>query len=528
MPIIKHSAVHVTPLKAIEYVINGDKTDDCKYVSGINIGTTAKEAYQDFCLNFEMHIGERFNKQALSENGKKDKIRLHHYIQSFQKGETTPEEAHKIGEEWARLMFSKGRDLRFQVLICTHVDKSHIHNHILVSALDLDGKAWYDNKSTIKRAREISDRLAKQHGLSVIENPKKGTMLPYSEYIAKQNNNSWKDKLKRDIDIIVLQPDVKDIQDLAKKLQILGYEVSGRKYLHVKRAIDKNHKPMSTLKLGDGYGTEELRNRIEMKNIIMPLSRVNSYSGIQREYAFCLRQVQFLLYRKQASSYKVSYGTVRKNSELLCYICNNNIHSIKDFEDEVNSADEKYRELTEKKKELESEISAAEKVLALDKEEYFSLRDKPELSPADIRNLKKNFQPLLDNHITDNENYEAFRQKYLRLKSRLDETTRELEMAKAVRKEVTEHYKTYLSQMETDYDRMLREQREFYEFNDDGITETPAGDISDTKYFAEIYRGSVTERTAVDTERILREYNKKYGLDDNENNHNYRSQRYER
>jgi hypothetical protein len=412
MPIIKHSSVHITPLKAIEYVINGEKTDDCKFVSGINVGTTAKEAYEDFRINFEMHTGERFFKKALPENGQKEKIRLHHYIQSFKPGEITPEEAHKIGEEWAWAMFQKKWDIRYQVLICTHVDKSHIHNHILVSAADLDGNVWYDNKATIKKAREQSDLIAKKHKLSVIENPKKGTMLPYNEYIAKQNNNSWKDKLKSHIDTLVLQPDVKNIHDLAEKLKALGYEVSGRKYMHVKRASDKNRKPMSTLKLGDGYGLEELKNRIEMKNIIIPLSKVNGYSGIQREYAFCFRQIQFLLYRKKESDYKVSYGTVRKNYELLCYLHEHKIHSVSDFEGAVNSADEKVRKLSDRKKELEKDIVSAEKVFALDSEEFFKcIKDERYTNSwRYTKEVIEKFKPLTDNYIFNKQELENFLQ----------------------------------------------------------------------------------------------------------------------
>ena len=129
MPIIKHSAIHVTPMKAIEYVINGDKTDECKYVTGINVGENAKDAFEDFRLNFEMHTGERFYKLSLPENGRKSRVRLHHYIQSFKLGEVTPEKAHEIGQTWAcSFLSNSGVFSRYQILVCTHIDKQHIHN----------------------------------------------------------------------------------------------------------------------------------------------------------------------------------------------------------------------------------------------------------------------------------------------------------------------------------------------------------------------------------------------------------------
>ena len=116
---------------------------------------------------FEKFAKERFRKKSLNdENCGKEKIRLHHYIQSFKPEEISPEEVHKIGVEWAEKVF--GRD--HQVLVTTHVDRQHIHNHFAVSAYDLDGKKWYSNKTTLKRCRDISDKICKSHGLSIIEN----------------------------------------------------------------------------------------------------------------------------------------------------------------------------------------------------------------------------------------------------------------------------------------------------------------------------------------------------------------------
>ena len=110
---------------------------------------------------------------------------------------------------------------------------------------------------------------------------------------------------------------------------------------------------------------------IEHKNVIMTLAEVNGYSGIQRNYALCLRQTQYLLYHKEKSNCNVSYGTVRKNYELLCYLHNNNIHSVSELESVVNAADEKFRNLNEQKKMLEEKIGSAEKLLALDADEFF-------------------------------------------------------------------------------------------------------------------------------------------------------------
>ena len=510
-------------MKAIEYAINGDKTDECRLVTGLNISTNAKDAYEEFRLNFELHTGERFYKQILPGDKTKTRVRLHHYIQSFKPDEVTPEMANEIGKMWAN-EFTSGScfsTTRYQVLICTHTDRHHIHNHILISAMDFDGKVLYDNMKTLNNARALSDKIAESYGLSVIKNPKKRTDLPYTEFIAKQKKTSWKDKLRRDIDKLVLLPDVKSINDLAEKLNTMGYVTTVDKYLHVKRATDKKKNFMSTLKLGDGYGTEELQYRIDNKNVIMPLSTVNGYQGIQREYAFCLREIQFLLFRKKKSDYNVSYSTVRKSSELLYYLAEHKIQSVQDFENAVNSTDEKYRKLNDRKKQLEEKIADDEKVIALESDfnEFYNYlkNDYP------MKKMDSKFKVFWDNRISSRKRLEDFKERYFKNKSEFEEINREIEKAYAERKKAADSYKTYLEQRETDYDCILHEMKEneLYEFNDNGITETYNADVTDIKYFAELYKGSVTENTPVDRRKLLHAFNVKYNLPDDEPDRNY-------
>ena len=146
MAIIKYIAVHSSPIKLIRYIMNGDKTDEMKLATGLCCNADVKFAYMEMCATYETFSGERFYKKSENSGGK-EKIRLHHYIQSFKPDEITPEEAHEIGVEWARKVFGEDH----QVLVTTHVDKNHIHNQFAVSAYNLDGKRWYGNKTTLKR-----------------------------------------------------------------------------------------------------------------------------------------------------------------------------------------------------------------------------------------------------------------------------------------------------------------------------------------------------------------------------------------
>lgn len=120
MAIVKHIAIHHSPLRLIQYMLNENKTDEIKLVTGLNCSILPESAYEEMGNTFEHFAKERFFKKSLNdENDGKEKIRLHHYIQSFKPDEVTPEQAHRIGVEWAEKVF--GRD--HQVLVVTHVDR---------------------------------------------------------------------------------------------------------------------------------------------------------------------------------------------------------------------------------------------------------------------------------------------------------------------------------------------------------------------------------------------------------------------
>ena len=149
MPIIKHIPIYAAPKRLLSYVTNEKKTEKT-LVTGLNCSANASEAYEDMKFGFEMFSGERFFKRSIkSETAKseKQKIRLHHYIQSFKPSEVTPDEAHQIGVEWAERAFGK----KAVVLCATHTDRGHIHNHFAVCPYDIDGKHWHANKESLRK-----------------------------------------------------------------------------------------------------------------------------------------------------------------------------------------------------------------------------------------------------------------------------------------------------------------------------------------------------------------------------------------
>ena len=452
MAIVKYIAVHKSPKNFLRYIMNGDKTEEMKLVTGLNCTANLDYVYNQFGNVFEKFAKERFCKKSLNdENCGKEKIRLHHYIQSFKPDEVSPAEAHKIGVEWARKVFGENH----QVLVTTHVDKNHIHNHFAVSAYDLFGKKWYGNKTTLKRCRDISDKICKSHGLSVIENQEYHSNQKYSDWLARQQNVSWKTRLCDEIDKLVLREDVKTVEDLAERLREKYYAVTLKKYLSIR--VSENRKAIRSYRLGDGYAIEELQYRIDNKNREISLSAVAKYQGVQREYAMCLRELQIMVYRKPDNPHNVTYSELRRNSELLTYLCNNNIHSEEDFQNVVNAAAEKSDRLKKSCDKLLHEIEERENILK-DGARFVELNSIKMPTAVQLEELVK-LNYLSKYNLRSEEDIAVHRQELEKLKSKFSETEKSLETAEKGKSTAANNYKTYSRQMQSDYDFVLEKMR---------------------------------------------------------------------
>lgn len=456
MPIVKYIPIHQSPKRLIGYILNSGKTNDLKYATGLNVPVDdINSCYDTMCETFEIASGERFFKRSLDgmdgEKKKKERVRLHHYIQSFAPGEVTPEEAHRIGLEWAKEIFGIDRE----VIVSTHVDKGHLHNHFAAAVYDLEGKAWYANKKTLRHCRSVSDRLAREHGLSVIGKQKNKVGHKYGEWLARKNGTSWKQKLCDDIDCLILQENVKSIDDLVRELRNIGYEVNHGKYISIKAA--KNRKPIRSFRLGNGYAIEELSYRIGNKNREMPLSEVVRYEGMQREYALCLRQLQIIVYRKTENPVQADYRTLQQSAELLTFISERKINSAAQFEDEVNAAAERCDVIRSRRKELEAAVRFEGKFL-IDAARYLELINAETLSDEDMAELEK-YEYLSLYRISSESDIDAHREKLRHLRSQLADTENELTAAENDKKEYSRNYLTFIQQSQSDYD-FIREQAE--------------------------------------------------------------------
>lgn len=147
-------------------------------------------SYETADIEFEMTL-----KQAMQ----KGNHIAHHLIQSFEPGEATPELAHEIGRQLADDVL----DGKYEYVLTTHIDKGHIHNHIIFCAVDIvEYEKYISNKQSYAYIRRTSDRFRRENGLSVVK-PGRSKGKSYVEYQADKAGTNWKAKLKIAIDVLI-------------------------------------------------------------------------------------------------------------------------------------------------------------------------------------------------------------------------------------------------------------------------------------------------------------------------------------
>ena len=209
MAITKIHAIQATVHKAVNYIINPDKTDEGILIS--SFGCSPETAAYDF-------------KFALSKTNQSDPNKAFHLIQAFMPGEVSYEEAHRIGVELA----DKLLEGKYSYIVSTHIDKGHVHNHIIFCAADnVNHEKYHDCKQTYRGIRRLNDELCKEHGLSVIV-PGERRGKTYKEWQAGKNGSSWKEQLKADIDEAI--KNAATYEDCIDLIRAKGYEVKGEDF----------------------------------------------------------------------------------------------------------------------------------------------------------------------------------------------------------------------------------------------------------------------------------------------------------
>ncbi len=255
MAYTKIHAVTATIGKAVDYICNPDKTDGSILVS--SYGCSPQTAVYDF-------------KFALSKTGQADPNKAYHLIQSFapdecKNGLLNPEKAHQIGNGLAEKLLGNA----YSYIVTTHIDKGHIHNHIIFCAADnIQHKKYHDCKQSYYHIRRLSDGLCREHNLSVIPaSDKKGKS--YKEWQEYSKGNSWKARLKTDINETIKH--ALSYEEFILKMEAKGYEIQNAgfdnsgKYIKFKAKGQKYFIRGRSKTLGKDYTKERIKERIENK-----------------------------------------------------------------------------------------------------------------------------------------------------------------------------------------------------------------------------------------------------------------------
>jgi hypothetical protein len=251
MAYTKIHAIQATVDKAIAYICSPEKTDENIYISAY--ACAPETAAIDFKYTLDHCRGNSPNK-------------AYHLIQAFAPGEVDFEEAHQIGKKLA----DKVLEGKYSYVITTHIDKGHVHNHIIFCAADnIHHDKYHDCKQSYYRIRKSSDELCKEHNLSVII-PSEKRGKSYSEWQANRTGTSWKTQLRKDINASIQSSST--YEEFLLLIKAKGYEIAGEtfgegshKYITF-RPIGQKYAARGSAKiLGKEYTKERIRERIEQE-----------------------------------------------------------------------------------------------------------------------------------------------------------------------------------------------------------------------------------------------------------------------
>lgn len=276
---------------AIDYAMNRTKTEQAVFED--TIGCTNENAYEDM-----LATKKRFHKMGGVEG--------YHLVQSFAEGEVTPELAHLIGQELADRLL-KGQ---FEVVITTHLNTRHYHNHIVWNSVSMvDGHKYHSNaKSYYTEIRKISDDLCRKYGLSIIESNQKKS-IPYVQWKAEQEGKpTWRTAIRLDIRESVQES--YSWSQFLKEMEKRGYTWKlNRKYISLKAPGMEWYIRLRSL--GKNYSEEEIRGQIlqpKVKRVYQKAVQIHpkkKLTGIQALYYSYLYQMGVLPKRPKRSPYAV-------------------------------------------------------------------------------------------------------------------------------------------------------------------------------------------------------------------------------
>ncbi|MGK5437053.1 relaxase/mobilization nuclease domain-containing protein [Faecalibacterium prausnitzii] len=319
MAVTKIKAIRGTLSKAIAYILNPEKTDEKLLVS--SYGCASETAAREF--EWTRRIAEQKGMNPV-------RIIARHVIQSFEIGEVTPELAHEIGKQFADEILGG----KYEYVLTTHIDKDHVHNHLIFNAVDfVDYHAYKSYKRIYYDMREVSDRLCKENGLSVIP-PSQNKGMSYKEYTEAKRGTSWKQKLKQTIDRLVIT--AKDYDDFLRLMQEAGYEIKPGKYISFRAEGQERFTRSKTI--GENYTEERIKERIAGRTPRRS-QRQTTPKGISLIGDI---QERIRLIDSKGYEHKAKLTILKEAARTLNYLTDNNLLQYADLEKKVEDVHSSY------------------------------------------------------------------------------------------------------------------------------------------------------------------------------------------
>ena len=333
MAVTKIKAIRGTLSKAIAYILNPEKTDEKLLVS--SYGCASETAAREF---------EWTRKIAEQKGMNPVRIIARHVIQSFEIGEVTPELAHEIGKQFADEILGG----KYEYVLTTHIDKDHVHNHLIFNAVDfVDYHAYKSYKRIYYDMREVSDRLCKENGLSVIP-PSQNKGMGYKEYTEAKRGTSWKQKLKQTIDRLVIT--AKDYDDFLRLMQEAGYEIKTGKYISFRAKGQERFTRSKTI--GENYTEERIKERIAGRTPRRS-QRQTTPKGISLIGDI---QERIRLIDSKGYEHKAKLTILKEAARTLNYLTENNLLQYADLEKKVEDVHSSYDRIGKELKGVEARL----------------------------------------------------------------------------------------------------------------------------------------------------------------------------
>lgn len=336
--------------ECLSYACDGSKTEERRFVTALNCSLDT--AYE------EMIATKRLYK-------KEDSIQGYHAVQSFVEGEVTAEQAHFIGVEMANELWGD----RFEVVIATHLNTNHYHNHFVLNSVSFaDGKRYYDCKSSYRKLSETSDRLCEKYGLHIIE--RKGKGMNYAEHLAIKNNQPRsRDAIIEDVEKAINSS--KNFTEFLNSLKKMGYGIRHKKYVSLISPIDGRHYRMNNLTRDGKYSEENVRERIRVN--VMKVNKafnrqskpkLHLHGQINHKYKFSGLRAVYIKYLyalgkipkkgqriKQVSSYvRKDVRYLKQITKEVTFMYEHDIHHIHDLDMAEETAKSKLEQYINERK----------------------------------------------------------------------------------------------------------------------------------------------------------------------------------